>query len=150
MLLLLLLFSVPGCWELSGCRKQMCHVNRGTKGGYASFDGDQVGEGCYGRHWEGQAMHVERIDWREQSSEDVNLSYVTFQCGAEEKNNMSAIDVWQFLQLAALALNWVGDFEQYWCTFKNTLLENSGDGVWGQFIGVLGFFLFFFPFNFFF
>lgn len=29
-------------------------------------------------------MHVERMDKREQSSEDVNLSYVTLQCGLEE------------------------------------------------------------------
>lgn len=84
-------------------------------------------------------MHVEKFEKWERSCKDVNLSYVVFQCGAGGQINMSAIDVWQFLQLAALALNWVGDFEQYWCTFKNTLLENGGDGVW-WFSGVLGFF----------
>lgn len=70
--------------SLSGCRKRICHVSRRTKGGLASFDGDLVGEGSYRTHLKGQAMHVERMDKREQSSEDVNLSYVTLQCGLEE------------------------------------------------------------------
>lgn len=62
---------------------------------------------------------------------------------------MSAGDMRQFLLLSTLPLTLffslrVGDLEQYWCTFKNTLLEGGGDSGWGEFSGVLGFLFFFF------